>query len=69
MFRIATFLFLLSLLAISDLQGHPSSGLIITQEGDLIFADVLRNEGTIWKYSPDGRLTALLTGEHCHFVF
>ncbi|MEM7369217.1 MAG: hypothetical protein AAF587_11505 [Bacteroidota bacterium] len=50
-------------------HAHPSFALIITDQGDLLFADVLHNEGTIWKYSSEGKLTALLTGEHCHMIF
>lgn len=62
-------LFILSLLITFSLQAHPSYGLVINEAGELIFCDVLNNEGTIWKWSEQNGLEKLLTGEHCHFIF
>lgn len=64
-FLILTFVSLFT----SELLSHPSYGMIVTVAGDIIFCDVLHNDGTIWKYSSDGKLSALLNGEHCHFLF
>lgn len=51
------------------LQAHPSYGIIVTENNELIFCDVLHHEGAIWKLDPQGNLSTLLTGEHCHFIF
>lgn len=52
-----------------SLKAHPSYGLVITDEGDVIFCDVLHHGGTIWKLDREGTLSKLLTGQHCHFIF
>ena len=52
-----------------SVQAHPSYGLVITPDGDIVFCDVLHNDGTLWKLDRDGRLVELLTGEHCHFIY
>lgn len=60
---------LIGMMCLSLGQAHPSFALIITEDGTLIFADVLHNEGTIWTYDAEEGLSALLTGEHCHVIF
>jgi sugar lactone lactonase YvrE len=57
------------LLSVFSLRAHPSYGIVVTENGDLFFSDVLHNEGTIWKLSPDGQLHEILTGQHSHFLF
>ncbi len=51
------------------LQAHPSYGIVVTENNELIFCDVLHNEGTVWQLDPQGNLSSVLTGEHCHFIF
>ena len=52
-----------------NVQAHPSYGLVRLPDGTLLFADVLHNEGTIWRYNGTDGLTKLLTHEHCHFLY
>jgi DNA-binding beta-propeller fold protein YncE len=63
----STFLFIF--VFFYGVQCHPSYGITITANGDLIFCDVLHNEGTLWKFSKKDGLIPLLAGEHCHFIY
>lgn len=50
-------------------SAHPSYGLVVTGETELIFCDVLHNAGTVWRLDKSGGLSKILTGEHSHFIF
>ena len=56
------------LLYTSASVGHPSYGLVVTPDGDIFFCDVLHHEGTLWRIDRAGRLDAVLTGVHSHFI-
>lgn len=51
------------------LQSHPSYGLVINEQGEIIFCDLLSQGGSLFKWSEKGGLETLLTHEHCHFIF
>jgi hypothetical protein len=69
--RIASLFYLICILLFSTLSvsAHPSYGLVVTETGNVIFCDVLHNSGTIWMLDRQGKLSKILTGEHCHFIF
>ena len=62
------FIFILFMFNLAKIMAHPSFGLVITAENHLVFCDVLHKGGTIWQLDNQGKLTHLLTGEHCHFI-
>ncbi|PHN03418.1 NHL repeat-containing protein [Flavilitoribacter nigricans] len=63
------YLFFFAALLSADLSAHPSYGIVITENNEIIFCDVLHNEGTIWKLDQTGELREILTGLHSHFLF
>ena len=63
------FIIILSISCLGELVAHPSYGLVITEKGNLVFCDVLHDGGTIWQFDKQGKLSQLLTEEHCHFIF
>jgi hypothetical protein len=58
-----------ALLLTAVASGHPSYGIVITENNEIIFCDVLHNGGTLWKLDEEGKLNEILTGEHSHFIF
>ncbi|MDX1479545.1 MAG: hypothetical protein R3301_17650 [Saprospiraceae bacterium] len=65
--RAASTLFLTIAIVVTCLS-HPSYGIVVNQQGEIIFCDVLHHDGTLWKIDRQGQLSKLLTGEHCHFI-
>lgn len=55
-------------LFIQNVNSHPAWGLVILDNGDIIFADILHDFGTIWKYS-DGQLSKWEEGQHSHVLY
>lgn len=69
MFKNPPFFLLLGLflLCATGLFAHPPWGMVVKDDGTVYFADVFHgNDGTLWKYSPDGSLISLLEEFHCH---
>jgi hypothetical protein len=59
--------FLLTLLLLSQAAlPHPSYGIVSAPNGDIYFVDVLHNDGTLWRLSPNGELEKILTRFHAH---
>ena len=51
------------------LQAHPSYGIVVDNYRNIYFADLSHNgDGTVWKLSKDGKLTALFKDFHCHYI-
>lgn len=61
---LVTFLFLCT--ASTFNFAHPSWGIAVTDEGEIYFADVLHNSGTLWKINTEGQLVKVLTDFHAH---
>jgi hypothetical protein len=56
-------LFLAAALGVA-VHAHPGSGIVVSEDGTVYFADVSRR--TIWKCSPDGTLAPLLRDHWTH---
>ena len=52
----------LLLLAAEGLLAHPSTGIVVDGQGRVYFTD-LKN---VWRWEPQGRVTAVVTGKHSH---
>ncbi|NER15025.1 hypothetical protein GWK08_16335 [Leptobacterium flavescens] len=51
------------------LYAHPSWSIVVDKHRNIYFADLAHNgNGTIWKLTKDGKLTALLKDTHSHKV-
>ena len=46
---------------------HPGNGIVVAKDGTVYFADVT-NE-TIWKLTPDGKLSPLVRNRWTHSLF
>ena len=52
----------LLLLAAEGLLAHPTTGIVVDGQGRVYFTD-LKN---VWRWEPQGRVTAVVTGKHSH---
>ncbi len=59
---------LLSFTLIPKTSSHPAWGIVVSDNGDVYFADILHDFGTIWRYSK-GKLNKWETGQHSHTLF
>ncbi len=51
------------------LTGHPSYGIVVNKHRNIYFADLTHHgDGTVWKLSKEGVLTALFKDFHCHNI-
>ncbi len=57
------------LIFVIQLRAHPSWSIVVDKYKNIYFADLAHNgNGTLWKLSKDGKLTALFKDFHCHKV-
>ena len=62
-------LLLLMLGIVSLLPAHPPWGIQVDSKGNIYFPDIMHNgRGTLWKFTPDGKLIPLLKDFHAHNV-
>ena len=61
-------IFLLVLLFAVVAEPHPSWGLVMDRNGNLYFADISHNGGSVWKLTAAGELKLLLRNFHAHNV-
>ena len=48
---------------------HPSYGIVVDKYRNVYFADLSHNgDGTVWRLSKEGKLTALFKDFHCHYL-
>lgn len=45
---------------------HPSWGIVVNNQGEVFFTDILHNNGTLWKISKEGELYKIIEGFHAH---
>src|SRR5437667_12756105 len=55
---------ILQLFFTSAAAAHPGTGIAVDRHGRVYFTDLKR----IWRWEPDGRLTAVVEGKHSHAI-
>ncbi len=66
--RLALIYFCLLTLGLS-VKAHPAYGIVVDKTRNIYFADLGHHgDGTVWKLSNDGKLTALFKDFHCHYI-
>ncbi len=51
-----------------SLQAHPGWGIVVDKDRNIYFPDIMRNGGTIFKLSKEGKISIMLKGIHAHNV-
>lgn len=70
MIKMKYFLTVFSLVLFCEItHAHPSYGIVVDKFKNIYFADLEHNgDGTVWKLSKDGELTAIFKDFHCHNI-